>query len=415
MSAAASTVELLARPGLQVRPVHEDEFDAWATALETGFGRDVDAEDLRHRRAVTDLDRTLAVFEGDRVVATANAAARRLTVPGAVLDNASVAAVSVLPTHRRQGLLTRLMRRQLDDVHARGEAVATLEASESGIYQRFGYGMAAGRGSFVVERAATRMTGAEPACRLRLLATEEAARLLPEVYDRVRGVQPGFLERTPTWWREHGLWDPVQRRDGFGAARHVVSEGLDGAEGYARYRIRRAWEEGLPAGELEVVELVAATAAAEAALWRYLFGVDLVSRVSARRRPVDEPLVWMLADPRRLRRRWADGLWLRLVDLPAALRRRRYGVPGRVTLEVRDAFCPWNSGRWELEGDDSGAACRRTSREPDLVLDAGDLAAAYLGGVALSTLARAGRVKGQRAALRRADLMFSWGAAPWSP
>jgi len=195
-----------------------------------------------------------------------------------------------------------------------------------------------------------------------------------------------------------------------------LCEGPEGPDGYLVYRTKQDWSQGYANGTADVVEMVTANTDAYGALWRYCFDLDLMTRTTAWLRPVDEPLIHMLAEPRRLRFRIEDGLWLRLVDVPAALAGRRYATEGNVILEVRDSFCPWNEGRYELVGGPDGAHCRSSSAEPDLVLSAADLAAAYLGGVRFDALRQAGRViENRTGALRRAETMFTWDPAPWCP
>ena len=179
-------------------------------------------------------------------------------------------------------------------------------------------------------------------------------------------------------------------------------------DGYVRYRTKD--------GTLIVMELMSVTDAAHAALWRFSFDVDLMASTEAWARPVDDPLPWMLADPRRLKRTPMDGLWVRLVDVPGALSGRTYSVSGRVVLGVRDSFCAWNEGRYELEGGPEGARCRPTDAEPDVELSAADLAATYLGAVSFTTMSHAGRVEERTAgALRLADAMFATELKPWCP
>src|SRR5207247_5969840 len=136
-----------------------------------------------------------------------------------------------------------------------------------------------------------------------------------------------------------------------------------------------------------IEELVAATDDAYGALWKYCFELDLMERIMASNRPPDEPLLYMLVEPRKLGFRLSDGMWVRLVDVPAALAARMYSSAGRVVMEVRDAVCPWNDGRYVLDGGPGVATCEPTSAEPDLVLSASDLGAVYLGGTSLRTLA----------------------------
>ena len=205
------------------------------------------------------------------------------------------------------------------------------------------------------------------------------------------------------------------KRDGASALFFVIHESEAGQpDGYVEYRVKHDWSSGDPSGTLTVRELMAESVEAYRALWRYCLDVDLMTRIEAWPRPAEEPLFHLLADPRQLRRRVFDGLWLRLVDVPASLAGRRYAAQGGVVLEVRDAFCPWNEGRYELEGGPDGAQCRPTDREPDLLVEAGDLGACYLGGTRLQTLARAGRIHEERpGAVARAEAMFGWDPLPW--
>jgi len=206
------------------------------------------------------------------------------------------------------------------------------------------------------------------------------------------------------------------RRPGTTGRFDVVYESEPGkADGYASYRVESRWAKGLAEGSAKVGELFALTTEAAAGLYRYCLDLDLVGTVQLERRPLDEPLRWLLADPRRLRvGEVSDGLWVRLLDLPAALAARGYAVPGSVVLQVTDRLRPANDGRFLLEGGPDGADCRPTGREPDLVCDVADLGAAYLGGTRLASLARAGRVLEQvPGALARADAMFAGEPAPW--
>ncbi len=195
-----------------------------------------------------------------------------------------------------------------------------------------------------------------------------------------------------------------------------MHEGPNGPDGYAAYRVKHDWSEEQSGGVLDVVELIAERPGANAELWRFCFDVDLIRKVVGWCRPVEEPLLYLLAEPRRLNLTVGDGLWVRLVDLPGALEARRYATEGRLAFEVTDPFCPWNAGRWALEAGPDGAACRRTEEEPAIRLDAADLGALYLGGASLRTLAAAGRVAAdEEGALARGDALFRWDPPPWCP
>jgi predicted acetyltransferase len=400
---------------IEVRPIVPEEFEAFAHANATGFGTQ-SAAYIEQARQLLELDRTLAAFEDGQICGTTAIFSYDVAVPGGALPMAGVTWVAVLPTHRRRGVLSAMMRKQLSDVRERGEPLAGLWASESIIYGRFGYGLAAFGAELSIEREHTAFARApEPCGRVRLIDREEALKSWPAVYEQAMATQPGFYSRNETWWTAHTLPPNEDPRGGFSGRFYVQYEEEGRPLGYARYRIRGNSAGGVPDGLLGVQELMATTDDACAALWQYLFGVDLVGQIEARGRPLDEPLLWMLADPRRLTRRPLDTLWLRIVDVPAALEGRRYAIDGRLAFEVQDGFCGWTAGRYELEVSEGRAACRSTAAEPELTLDIADLGAIYLGGVRPTALARAGRVEGDRQALECADRLFAWEPAPWCP
>jgi len=398
---------------VNIRPIEHEEFPAFARANGTAFGYEPVPERMEDTMTLLEFDRTLAAFEDGDIVGTTAIFSFDTTTPGGALPTAGVTWVSVRPTHRRQGILTQIMRRQLSDVHEREEPVATLWASESVIYGRFGYGLAADGLDLEIAREHTGLAHApEVSGRCRIVETDEALRTWPRVYERILPSVPGLNSRNETWWTCKSLSTfefgrPV-------GTRFLVQYEEDGEPlGYARYRVKGDSQLGVPTGTVIVQELMAATDAAYAALWQYVFGVDLVSTVHGNLRRVDEPLFWMLADPRRLARRRHDTLWVRVLDVARALEGRRYAAEGAVVLDVRDSFCPWVEGRFALEGAAEGARCRPSTKDADVTLTAADLGAALLGGVPLRTLARAGRVEGDASALARADAMFSWDPAPW--
>jgi predicted acetyltransferase len=306
------------------------------------------------------------------------------------------------------------MRRQLDDYRGRGEGVATLLAAESVIYGRFGYGWATTSTAAELDRVHG-LFREEPAtdAQLQLLDKNEAAKVLPDIFDQVRRQQPGEVSRPDGWWHEF-IRDPEWMRDGASAAFHVVCRVGDDA-GFASYRLKENWDDNIPQYTLLVNQLMGTSPTVRAALWRYCLDVDLVARVRFENVPVDEPVRWMLRDPRRLRTRTvADFLWVRPVDVARALEARRYRVADVLVLEVTDPFLPENEGRYELDAGPDGAGCRRTNASPDLRLSVAELGSAYLGGVSLASLAAAGRVEECTAgALGRADLIFGSDLAPW--
>ena len=399
----------------EIRPVREDEFEAFSRQMATTFGDDFRADALPYRIGITELDRTLGVFDGSAIVGTTGIFSYQMTVPGGrQIPTAGVTMVTVAPTHRRRGVLTSIMKRQLEDVRDRGEWAAALWASESQIYGRFGYGMAAASIEFSVERVHAHFAhGAEVSGTLRSIEKEEAATVLPPIWDAAQKTRPGAMPRSRAWWDDRIIADLEFWRGGATANRFVVYEEGGHALGYVRYRIKQDWKDGVPDGKLFVQDLIATTPAAQAALWQYVFGVDLISRVEATFRPIDEPLYWMLNDSRRMKTRTQDGLWLRLLDIPKALDARTYATPGRIVIDVNDAFHPWVAGRYELVSDGEHGRCVRSDAAADVSMGVAELGAIYLGGASVRSLADAGRIAGDADALRRLQRMFASDVAPW--
>jgi len=400
---------------VDIRPVTAEEWPDYVRAEHIPFGVALSGEELKWQAQRYGHWNGLAAFEDGRVVATAGDWDMHLTVPGAMEVHApGVTAVGVLPTHRRRGLLTALMRRQLDDYRGRGEPVAILLAAESVIYGRFGYGWATTSAVAELERAHGVFRDDLPAAgQLQLLDKNEAGKVLPDVFEQVRRAQPGEVSRPDGWWAQF-LRDPEWVREGATELFHVVCR-LGADAGFASYRLKENWDDNIPSYTLVVNQLMGTSPAVRVALWRYCLDVDLVATVRFENIPVQEPASWMLKDPRRLRTRTlADWLWVRPVDVARALEARRYRVADKVVLEVADAFLPENEGRYELDAGPDCARCRRTNASPDLRLSVAELGSVYLGGVSLASLAGVGRVEECTAgAVARADLMFGSDLPPW--
>lgn len=408
----------------QVRPISTDELDAFLDVPEQAFGSPADPAERRIDQESLELSRCLACVEadpsgrpsaGEAIVGTATAFTFTLSVPAAVLPAAGVTLVAVTPTHRRRGILTALMRRQLADVGSRGEPLAVLFASEAAVYGRYGYGAACAAMALTVQRPTARLRTPAGNARLRAASAADAQPELARVYARVCPSRPGFFARDGVGWRMR-LFDPPGGRAGASPLRVVLHTGPDGAtDGYALYRTKAAFTETQPDGEVTVVEVLGADATAAEALWHYLLGLDLMARTSAVVAP-DDPLLGLLVDPYAARPRLTDNLWVRLVDLPAALSGRRYAAPVDVTLDVSDSLLPANAGRWHLRGGPDGASCVRSGDPPDLALDTEALAAAYLGGSPLMALAGAGQVRENAAgSLATASTAFGWPRQPFCP
>jgi predicted acetyltransferase len=407
-------------PALQLRPATAQEWPAFLQAMSGAFGETPSGPYLDTPPPVAEMDRSLGLWDGDQVVATSGIYSRTLTVPGAVVPCAGITWVTVAPTHRRRGVLTSIMRRQLTEIRDQGrEPVAALWASESSIYGRFGYAPATLRGGLTgrSERLRLRPDLDLGAGRVAAVPLETYRPAAAAVYDAVRRFVPGNLARDERWW-DRRLRDEPGERDGATERRFLLHTEPDGTvTGYAAYRMKGGWTDGgEPDGTLIVEEVRARSTPAYASLWKVLLSVDLVRTTQVPMASADDPLKQMLADPRALNVRPTDALWVRLVDVGAALSARRYPTNINLVFEVRDEFCPWNTDRWHVWGHPAGAFCDRTDRDPDLVLGIEALSAAYLGGVSLATLQAAGRVTElSPGAVTLASTAFFWPVTPWCP
>lgn len=398
----------------ELRPVTPDEFESWLRAESRAHSNRLDHEP-EELRPHFDLARSLAVFEGSNIIGGCQAHKLEMSIPGGTSAVAGVANVAVQPTHTRQGVMSRMMRRQMNDIHEWGEPLAALFASESAIYGRFGYGVGTVHESWQIDRHHNAYARKyESSGRIVFMGPEDVAEKLPEVYRRSTAGRSGVFPKPPHKWEEEAASpdahepQPRVRGRGRGGLFYAAYEQDGRIDGYVIYRSSR------PA--IMVTELMAATREAAAALWRFCFDLDLMSNTEAIKRPMDDPLPWMLLDPRRLQRTVRDGVWLRVVDARAALEQRSYAEAGRLTLEVRDDLCDWNNGRFELEGSSEGATCRATDSPPDLSVAISGLASAYLGTVGFTTLSDAGLADEHTlGALHRADRMFAVQRQPWTP
>lgn len=390
-----------------------EEFGQAVFAIGQYFGLEPTPERMERFSRNLPLERMHAAREDGRTIGGAGAFPVELTVPGATVRAGGVTAVGTYPTHRRRGVLRALMRAQLDDIHVREEPVAVLWASEETIYGRFGYGLASLVGEMSLPRAnAGYALPFEPQGRVRIVEQEEALRAFPRIWDAVRRSIPGMLARSGTWWETRVLFDPPDRRGGAGPKRFALLERDGRAEGYAIYRHKSKWEAGVSDSEIVVQEAIAPDGRPTAEIWRYLLDIDWTARIEASLLPIDHALFHLLATPRRMRFRVGDGLWVRLVDVGAALSRRRYAGDGAIVVEVADAFCPWNEGRWRI----AAGATKRTRAAAQLRCDVTALGSVYLGGFTFSQLVRGGRVEElRRGAAARADALFRTDRAPWGP
>ena len=396
---------------LEVRTVPANGQRDWFEAIWTSFGEDLEEDSIERNLRVLEPERMFGIYDGAQVVGGGGTFSYEMTVPGpGTLPVGGVTAVGVMPTHRRQGGLRQLMLHQLADAKARGEAAALLWASEGNIYQRFGYGLAS-LASAHRDRARPRDSSARQpdwAGTVRLVDAAEALQKFPQVHDPIAAVTPGFWKRNEAWWESQILGDPEHWRRGASRKFYLLNERDGRPVGYATYRIKSEWGDIGSKSVLSVDRVAASTRAATRDVWRYLFGVDLMAKIQHGPGPVDHPLLLMLAEPRRLAMRVGDGLWLRILDVPAALTARGYTADGDSCSRSRTRFCPKSAGRWRLTVREGRAEVSPTDQPADLQLDITDLGAVYLGGFTFRQLAAAGRgAECTPGAIERADLLFA--------
>jgi predicted acetyltransferase len=396
----------------EIRPCRDfEEYGDAIFGIGQYFGARPDEQRLQRFSKVLDIERMHAALEDGEIVGGGGAFSFDLSVPGGTLPCAGVTVVGVYPTHRRRGVLRALMDAQLRDVHERGEPIAALWASEETIYGRFGYGIASWAGEVKIAREwGAFAQPLERRGRVRFVTAEQALELVPPVWEALRRERPGVISRTREWWEVRTLRLPDEEKAN--PKRFVVLDLNGVAQGYAVFRTHNGFEEGVSKARTEVIEAIAATPAATAELWRFLLDIDWTATFEASLLPPDHPLFLLLANPRRAKYRMGDGLWVRVVDVGAALSGRAYAGDGAIVLDVRDAVCPWNEGRWKLEG---GSAAR-TDTAADIALDVSALGSAYLGAISFDQLRGAGRVEELvDGAVRRADALFGWLPLPWCP
>ena len=397
---------------LEIRAVEPGEVDDLLLADQRGFGGEPLPPGASRSWTTGELERTRVAFEAGRMVGVSRTYSFELTMPGgAFLPAAAVSWVSVLPTHRRRGVLTQLMAAMHDDACARDEPAAILTASEGAIYARFGYGVATWRLGLTAERA--RIAFARPDDddgTTRLVSREDAEIAVPEIYDRARRTRAGMVTRPDFWWPQV-FWEYiVGRAKASFVAIHADAQGRD--DGYIVYEIGGDWSGGLPDRRLSIIDMQAESPATWISLWRYAFGIDLIGTVAASNLPIDDPLRHIVVDSRRVRVDYVnDHLWLAPLDPLAVLSARSYAVSGRVVVEVHAP--DGTRSTVAIDVGDDGTSCVATNEPPDLVCDSRVLGMCGLGTNRWSELAAAGRLDVRRPeVLGLADAMFLTTPAP---
>jgi predicted acetyltransferase len=402
-----------------VRTITDDEFGDFINVVHTAFlAPPSSAEGIETRRAAFDLDRCLGAFDRNgRLCGVARAFPTELTVPGGAVAAGAVSGVGVLPTHRRQGHLRRMMQTQLGDIAGRGESVAALVAAEYPIYGRYGYGLAVEACELHLDADRAQWAAPDSDGSVELVDNDTFAKVMLDVYDRARRTFPGHITYEPERWEVFAgvrSWpdgdDDARRK----ATKVVWYDAQGEPQAATAYSVDERWEHNRPAGTLSAGVLVATSGHAEIELVRFLASVDWVAQVHVGLRPLDNPVPLALADARlgALVNR-SDHLWVRILDVPAALTARHYATEGSVVFDVVDPL-RHAAGRFVLDGGPAGATCAATDAEPELVVPVGALGAAYLGGTGWGRLAELGWVDERReGATARVAALFGAPRAPW--
>lgn len=407
-----------------VNPVPEEDVPGWVGVMATAFLGDPDGPSTARRidllRRGWDPGRAWGARDRGRWVATLRTEPRRLSVPGAGDGTGDVGVdaltnVAVAATHRRRGLMSRMLGGSLRAARERGDALSILIAAEWPIYGRFGYAPATLAADYALQVSRPGATCAGDPGRVRQVEREEFGDLAPGVFAAARRRRAGQVDRDARWWNR------LLGRDGYAPSEElphtwVVHDGDDGPDGLLSWKASGHFGLIPPFGSIEVRDLAGATDTAYRNLWSYLSGIDGVDQVKARNRPVDEPVRWLLGDARTLvMTQQVDFVWVRLLDVPAALAARRYAVPGEVVLEVVDEDGDrFASGRYRLTADGDAVECRSTDQAADLQITQRALASIYLGGFRLRELLSGVASERTPGALARVDLMFSTPLAPWN-
>lgn len=402
------------------RLIDPDELEAWYAVPRTAMlGPPITTEQLESVRQYLHVDRCVAAYDGTggRPIGSAGSFPAELTVPGGKVATGAVTSVGVLPTHRRQGHLTRLMQVQLADIVERGEPVAVLVAAEYPIYGRYGYGPATEACAVRIDASVPGMWRDPPTGTTELVDTDVFTKELVELYEQARHGVPGHLDYEADRWRfQTGAmsWPDGRGNDRARATKVVWRDGAGVVGSVASYKVKDNWIDNRPRGELHAEILVSTSAEAEREVVRYLTAVDWVTSVQLGTRPVDDPVPLWLHDGRAAPQHdRSDHVWARVLDVPAALSARRYAAGGRLVLEVDDPM-GFAGGRFALDGGPQGATCGPTTDDPDLVVQVPALGSAYLGGFSWARLAAAGWVTEARpGAIGLASTMFAVPRSPW--
>jgi predicted acetyltransferase len=403
---------------ITIRPVTDEEFPAFVQGFMDGFGNDVPWDGFVEAiRSTLPAERTLAAFDGDEIVGTFGGYDFVLSVPGGTVPMEGTTVVTVFPTHRRMGLMRMMMAKHLENAANAGYPVAGLWASESDIYRRFGFGVATHGNEIEMDGSNIHFSNQVPKGMVSRLSLDEAKTVLPPIYAGVFAKTPGMVQRSDAWWNNEVLVDGDWMKRGRSAKRIVVYNGADGPDGYAIYRQKGGHtRDGHANGSVDVSEVVAATPEADVSLWSYLAHIDGFPKVKYWAMPLDSSLALMVTEPRRVHTvRQSDALWVRILDVEAALSGRTYERDGSFVFRVVDPFRQKTERGYELSVSNGVGTCKQSGKDPVFEIDVDVLGALYLGGANALLYAEAGRIRGADAAVVTLHGVFRTHLQPWCP
>ena len=397
---------------ISIRPVDDWQDLVEVDAIAFGNAADPDNED----RAVMELDRAVIAWDGSEPVGCAGVFSFDLSIPGGSVAAAGVTWVGVVPTHRRRGVMTALMTDRHQAALAAGEPMAALWASQSAIYPHLGYGAASHSLSIDVPHSVhLSRTPDVTDLAVSLVASGDDGSLTRPVYEAARRSRPGMPAQDDRWYGRSVLDRPADR-DGWSPLRTFVAARGDHPVAYARFRQKHKWDNSIGEGTVRVQELIATDPAGAAAVWASVHRLESMAVTHAWNVATDDPVLLWLSEIRSVEMRMREQLYVRVLDLPAALTARTYRADLDVVLDVTDASFPDNARRWRLAAGRDGATCTPTPDAPDLSLDVRAVGAAILGSTSLRWLAAAGDVvEHSPGALDATSTAFGHGVAAWCP
>jgi predicted acetyltransferase len=397
----------------EIRDIVPDQLAALRRTVAIAFGQDPQPAEEERDRRLLEFGRNRGAFDGNRLVGSAGAYSLDLTVPGGTVATAGISNVTVLPSHRRQGLMRNMMTELLLDARLRGDVLAALWSSETQLYGRFGFGVAGVTTHLTIDRFPLlphRL--APPPAPVVIIDSEEAKTVLPSLFDRKRREVPGMFARSSDWWELEVFADYPRHRQNASTYRYAVAlDSIGEAVGYVQYRTRGTWEGIGCEVTVGLEEMIALTPEAHSGLWSFLVNHDLIRKLRAWNISPGTALHHIFANFRESQK-LNDGLWVRILDVEAALSARRYSVDGSLVIEVVDPIGN-RASRFRLEVMEGVGACQASSQSPDLMLDMEDLSAGYLGRPRFRHLQMLGRVGGGYQSCALADAMFDWQPQPW--